>query len=275
MKEKAGSLSISGFTYSEGNISETLRKIGLEREKKGAAKSLIPIIDDVRSQAVKAQDFTSATVLYQEKLLCAQHIIMENRRNPAKIVEGLSIMVPTSKEMIEFQKKHEDKIDPIVAARSFRFLGRQADLFHQYGKSEKYYRQCLQYFEGLEPIEQRYNRLELSGFLSYSLLKQRKPGWFDLTQKTLSEFDTSEEGKWLKDNDYYPWAVWKSGIEIRTSDEVLGSKKLRSQYRVNVGEWLGDAESILRMPDGDTEVFGIRRQELSEVTQKSRRMKLD
>jgi len=261
-----------GINFTENltpeNKSSVLQQIGKEREKKGNAEFLIPRIDKIRQQAEKIGDFTTATVLYQEKLLCVQHLIMENKKNPIKIGKGLLIMKATSDQMIGLQKSHKDEIDPIVNARSFRFLGRQSDFFHQHNQSEKYYRQGLKFFEPLKQIDQRYQSLELSGFLAFSLLKQKKSGWLELTQKTLSDFDNSPEGSWLKDGDYYTWAVWKSGIEIRNSDALLDSKKLIGQYRTNISEWLDDANSILQMPDGNRDVFGIRRQELDIVARK-------
>lgn len=263
MSEKLNSM--EGYVLTPENKTSVLQQIAKEREKKGNAEFLIPQIDEVRQQAEKMGDFTTATVLCQEKLLCAQHLLMENKKNPIKIAKGLSIMKTTTDQMIGLQKSHKNEIDPVVNARSFRFLGRQSDLFHQYKQSEKYYRQGLQFFEPLEQIDQKYQSLELSGFLAFSLLKQNKSGWFELTQKTLSDFDNSPEGSWLTDNDYYTWAVWKSGIEIRNSDALLDSKKLAGQYRSNINEWLNDADSILQMPDGNRDVFGIRRQELEAV----------
>ena len=237
---------IENYVLTAENTASVLQRIGQEREKPRSAEILIPQIDDVRQQAEKLGDFTTVVVLFQEKLLCAQHLMMENKKNPIKLAKGLTIMKSTSGQMVDFQKDHEDKIDSVVKARSSRFLGRQSDLLHQYSQSEKYYRQGL----------------------AFSMLKQNKNGWFELTQQTLSNFDNSKEGIWLKDNDYYAWAVWKSGIEIRNSDALLDSKKLSSQYRSNIETWLGDADSILQMPDGNREVFGIRRQELDAVTQK-------
>lgn len=251
------------------NKTSVLQNIGQEREKKGNAEFLIPQIDELQRQAEKMGDFTTMTILFQEKLLCAQHLVMENlKKNPIKIAKGLLILRSTTDQMIKLQNKHINEIDPIVNARSFRFLGRQADIFHQYNQSEKHYRKGLDFFEPLKRVDQRYQKLELSGFLAFSLLKQNKPTWFDLTQKTLSDFDNSPEGIWLKNSDYYTWAVWKSGIEIRNSDALLNSSKLREDYRGNIETWLDNADLILQMPNSDRKIFGIRRQEFDAVTQK-------
>ena len=193
---------------------------------------------------------------------------MENKKNPIKIAKGASIIGFTINQMIEFQKSHKNQIDPIVSARSFRFLGRQSDILHLYKQSERYYRQGLEFFESLGRLDQRSQSLELRGFLAFSLLKQNKSGWFELTQETLSNFNSTLEGNWLIENDYYTWAVWKSGIEIRSSGTLSDSKKNINQYRENIETWLKDADSILQMPNGDKEKFSIRRQELDEVTQK-------
>lgn len=256
------------YVLTPENTDSVLQKIGQAREQKGISGILIPQIDSLRRQAEILGDYNTATMLYQEKLLCAQHLIMENKRNPVKVARGISIIGFTISQMLEFQKSHKDKIDPVVAARSFRFLGRQSDILHRYKQSEKYYRQGLEFFKPLEHPSQRYQSLELHGFLAFSLLKQNKSGWFELTQETLTSFDNSPEGNWLNENDYYTWAVWKSGIEIRNSGAILDSKKFANQYKGDIEVWLKDADYILQMPDGDRERFGIRRQELDEVTQK-------
>jgi len=193
---------------------------------------------------------------------------MDNKKNPIKLFGGLAIMRKTTKEMVEYQERFKDKIDPAVRARNFRFLGSQADVLHQYAQSEKFYRQGLSFFEPLERIDQRYQSLEFNGFLSYSLLRQHKNGWFELMEKTLLDFDKSMDGEWLKSNDYYTWAVWKSGIEIRNSDALLDTRKSKNQYREHIDNWLNDADLILRMPDGKNDGFVRRRRELAEVVEK-------
>lgn len=262
---------MDGYKLTPESTPSVLQHIGQTREQKGISELLIPQIDDVYQQAEKMGDFTTAIVLSQEKLLCAQHLVMENKKNPQKILKGLSIMKSTMNQMISLQKDNVDTTDPVVNARSFRFLGRLSDTLHQYPRSEKFYRQGLEFFEPLERIDQRYQSLELSGFLAFSLLKQGKDGWFDLTQQTLNDFDNSDEGLWLKNHDYKAWAIWKSGIEIRISSALINSKKLNEQYNGNVESWLSDADAILQI-NGNREEFGFRMQELKALTQEQNKL---
>lgn len=243
-----------------------LQDIGKKREQKGSSEQLIPQIRDLRHQSENLGDLTTVLTLFQEELLCAQHMIMESKTsNPIRASKGLLLMTNISKDMSRFQKENKHKIDPIVNARTFRFLGRQADQLHQYSRSEKLYQQGLNFFENLNNPEQRYHRLELSGFLAFSQLKQNNPAWFDLTIKTLSDFDETPEGIWLKNNDYYTWAVWKSGIEIRNSDSLLGNKNNTIKYRTNIISWLDDADSILKVSSINPQ---IRLDELAQVQSK-------
>jgi len=268
MRENSNSSKVPSFILTPENKSSVLRQIGEEREKAGNAEFLIPQIVEVRQQAEKMSDPTTVLTLFQEEFLCGQHLAMENKKNPFKIAKGVLVMKSMIGQMIDYQQNHGKEIDPIISARTPRFLGRLADHLHLYSQSEKYYRQGLDFFEPLERIDQKYQSLELSGFLAFSLLKQNKPGWFELTQKTLSDFDNSPEGSWLKDSDYKTWAIWKSGIENRNADALLDSKKLTDKYKTNIESWLTDADSILQMPNGDREVFKIRRQELEATIRK-------
>ena len=249
------------------NLPTTLAEIASEREKKGSSETLIPRIRKIREQAERLGDISSVVQLYQEEFLSASHMVIEEkskryRANPIRIVNGLKLMRETSKTM----EKHltDENLDPVIKARIYRFLGRYSEQKRQYTKSESYYRQGLAYFDSSTKPEERFNRLEFLGFISYSLLKQGK---FDegikLAQQTLVDFDESEEGKWLKENSYQTWAVWKSGIEIRTAELFLKTK--RSQYANMAKNLLSDSEAILQMPDGNAEIFRLRLDELDNA----------
>ena len=251
------------------NTNSVLQHIGNEREQKGKSELLIPKIDNLRQQAEKIGDFNTALILFQEKMLCSQHLIMEAKteKKPTKATKGLFLAGKTAKEMINFQQIHQDKIDPIISVRTDRFLGRYYDQIKRFKKSEQLYKKGLDFFKSLEPVDQRYNQLEFSGFLAFSKLKQKKPEWFNLTIKTLSDFDKSSEGIWLRNNDYYTWAVWKSGVEIRTSDALLNTQH-QKEYQENINLWIRDADSILIMPDGNRNIFQLRLDELNAVKAK-------
>jgi hypothetical protein len=261
--------SIEQELITKENLPSILAKIAVEREKKGTSEVLIPRIRLVREQVEKLGDLTSVVQLYQEEFLSAQHMIMEEKAkrfkaNPFRVAKGMLIMEKTSKNMEQYLDKNSEQVDPIVKNRVFRFLGRLADQKGQYGKSEDYYKKGLSYFDSLTKPEERFNRLEFMGFLSYSLIKQGKSKeGIDLANQTLNDFDQSSEGKWLKENNYYAWAVWKSGIEIRTAEHIFKTKD--TKYADIARDFLSDSEIILRMPNGTTENFRLRLDELNNA----------
>lgn len=259
---------MSNEVITKESLPSVLREIAKKREIKGTSETLIPRIRKVRERAEKLGDRTTVVQLYQEEFLSAQHMVMEEKAkkphgSPFRATKGAFIMEKLAREMSKYEEKYHEQIDPIVGARVSRFLGRYADVKGQYNKSEELYKKGLSYFDSLIKPEEKYNRLEFSGFLANSQIKQGKKEGFDLAVQTLKDFDESTEGIWLKENDYYTWAVWKSGIEIRTAD-YFGEKKNIEHNKI-IKDWLIDAESILQMPNGNKEVFQIRIDELSNV----------
>ncbi len=251
------------------NLPAILTQIAIEREKKGTSEVLIPYIHKVREEAEKLGETSTFVQLYQEEFLSAQHMVMEEKAkklkaNPLRAAKGIFIMETTSKAMEKYTEGNDENLDPVIKARVYRFLGRYADYKGQFGKSEAHYRKGLEYFDQSTKPEERFNRLEFLGFLSYSLIKQGKTEeGLGLAQQTLKDFDDSDEGKWLKENNYYTWAVWKSGIEIRTADNIAKNKD--SERADLAKSFLANAEDILRMPDGTTETFRLRLDELDST----------
>ncbi len=265
-------------TITKENLPAVLTQIAVEREKKGTSESLIPHIHRIRDEAEKLGEKSVVLQLYQEEFLSAQHMVMEEkarkfRANPLRAAKGMLVMESTSRTMERYAEENGENLDPVVKARVSRFLGRYADYKGQYKKSEQYYREGLTFFDQSTKPEERFNRLEFLGFLSYSLIKQGKTEeGMGLAQQTLKDFDDSDEGKWLKETNYYAWAVWKSGIEIRTSEHVAKTKD--SEHSDLAKTFLADAENILKMPDGTTESFRLRLDELDTTRDLIRNNKL-
>jgi tetratricopeptide (TPR) repeat protein len=248
-----------------------LGQVGSTREKARTTEILIPFLRIVREYAEKFGDKTSVLLLLQEESLSGQHMIMGEKgkkfkTNLLRAANGLYLMVQAEKAMWSYLKINKTEIDPAAAANIYRFAGRTADHKGQYRKSEKYYRKGLMYFEGVTKIEKRIRILELRGFLSYSWLKQgKRADGMKMAEETLKDFDESEEGIWLKEHKetYYTWAVWKSGVEMRTAEYILKKRDVKNYQTAR--EYLADAEKILVMPDGNTKKFEIRRNELDIV----------
>jgi len=260
------------------NLPAILTQIGIEREKKGTSETLIPHIQKIREEAEKLGEKSTVLQLYQEEFLSAQHMVMEEkdkrlRANPIRAAKGMFMMESTSKTMEEYAEVNGENLDPAIKARVYRFLGRNADHKGQYKKSEQFYRKGLEYFDHSTKPEERFIRLEFLGFLSYSLIKQGKTAeGIELAQQTLKYFDDSDEGKWLKESNYYAWAVWKSGIEIRTAEHIAKTKD--SGHTDLAKDFLADAGSILVMPDGTTENFRLRLDELDSTRNLMRKNRL-
>ncbi len=267
--EKIGDPSFDREIITKENLPMLLTQIGTEREKKGTSETIIPQIHKIRVEAERLGEKSMVLQLYQEEFLSAQHMVMEEKAkrfkaNPLRVAKALFILERTSKTMEDYSETNSENLDPVVKARVFRFLGRHADHKSQYKKSEEYYKKGLEYFDQSTKIEERFNRLEFLGFISNSLIKQGKTErGLALAQQTLRDFDDSNEGKWLKENDYYTWAVWKSGIEIRTSEHIANTNDLEHTDLVN--NFLRDAENILTIPDGNSEIFRLRLDELDIV----------
>lgn len=249
------------------NLPAILASIGIKREQKGSSETLIPYIRKVREVVEKLGNKAAIVQLLEEEFLCAQHMVMEERSRGQeadnnRLNEGLSIMENTSKALKEYAEANSNELDLVVRARVFRFLGKSEEYKGKYEESERYYRQGLDLIYQCTKIEERFHRLEIEGFLSYSLVKQGKiEEGLALAEKVLEDYDNSDEGKWLKEKNYYTWAVWKSGIEIRTAEHFAKDNK----YKDMVNRFLSDAEDVLKMPDGNTEVFRLRLDELSAV----------
>lgn len=88
----------------------------------------------------------------------------------------------------------------------------------------------------------------------------------NLIEHTLDEFETSTIGQWLREGDYYTWAVWKSGIEIRTADHIA-HKRLASYYP-QASKYLALAQEDLVMPPEETRKPELRLDELSDTKAK-------
>jgi len=244
-----------------------VQKIAIEREKVGTSEVIIPQIRNLRKIAINQQEHDITIQLFQEEFLSAQHMVMEERSkgvkdsNKARAIQGLFIMKKSASGMEKYQEEHQTDISPVMKARNFRFMGRFADYKNQPKKSEKFYHQGLEYFDSETEPENRYHRLELLGFISFSLLKQgKKDEGIKLMNQVLDDYDQSPEGQWLKEHDYYTWAVWKSGVEIRNSEYLINHSDSAMASTL-----MNDADSILKMPDGNTEIFNIRIGELDRL----------
>ena len=70
--------------------------------------------------------------------------------------------------------------------------------------------------------------------------------------------------------DYYTWAVWASGIPIRTVDALINTGRLSDKQWAK--DWIDEAESLLTIPKNDKtwgdKDFSYRKDEIETVRAK-------
>lgn len=241
------------------------KAVAAYREKK---EKTVDIIDELISKA------TSLIVqMHLEKMLFYQHEVMKedakisseinknNRKKSLKLME---------KSAMDAQKFVEDNDLGQWRARTYRAMGRVSDYKKQYKKAIKYYQEAIKnYKKDPEYIKERVPRnLEYNAFLSFSTIMSGsvKKG-LHLAKKTYDEFRKGE-GLKLKKVDFPTWAIWMSGIPIRTIKAVI--EKNASFSKQELLEWLKDAEKHLRVPRGSKKWLGkvdfeLRKDEITAV----------
>jgi tetratricopeptide (TPR) repeat protein len=146
--------------------------------------------------------------------------------------------------------------------RSGRFLGEVEMLSRRYGKAVRYFRKSVELFSNMEDWNQRINALELSGFLAEALILNGKAQkGIDLAKRTFKAYDKGD-GERLKENDYYTWAVWKSGCIIKVWHALLVKRPpLTREITQELIQMLDEADKILIIPEGE-ETWGDRNFEM-------------
>jgi len=208
-------------------ISEYIKSL---REQKGKEKETLEAINKA---LVFGHDFVIN--LFWEEALTYQHMVMSNS-NDKKSIAKMEESVLKARFYIEKYKlsKWYSRLD--------RFLGRVCDYKNEFKKSVNFYKKAIK-FSKLD--SEPFRDLELNGFLSYALVMSGKINQgYKLAKKTFDNFGDSPDGKKLKKSDYQAWAIWRSGIAIRTIDAFItknidfdnqcltpGSKRLRMTYK--------------------------------------------
>jgi tetratricopeptide (TPR) repeat protein len=241
------------------------------REQKGKEKETLVVIE----AAIKVGHSFIVNLFFEEALVY-QHIAMTERskdaeeRDRAKERRALTKMQAAVKKAEFYVEKYRLKV---WKSRVHRFLGRIYDYKSQFKKAAVEYRKAIPLAkDDPDYTEKGYPRwLELQGFLSFSMLMsgETKEGLF-LAKQVYSKFDNSKVGIFLKKKDYYTWAVWKSGIPIRTLGAFL-DKRLTFE-KSEMLSWLSDAEKSLEVPKG-LKVWGdmnfqFRRDEIESLRRK-------
>jgi hypothetical protein len=155
-------------------------------------------------------------------------------------------------------------------SRLYRFKGRVADYRNDFEVAIVNYKKAILFAKSdPEYKEKKIPRwLELEAFLSYSVLMSGKRKGLELSKKIYDRFENTTEGKRLKRADYTTWAIWRTGIPIRTIN-ALFNKKMDFDKEMVIN-WLKLAEKDLH-PAKSVKTwadFGFRKGELNALKKK-------
>lgn len=226
-----------------------LKEIASLREMKGKEQETISMIKELLPQAEEAGDWKTVATLYWELHLVWQHCVMkefskpEGDRDIQDINDGIQSMIEYAERAKEVIEEHglED-----MAGGAYRFLGRGATYAGKHEKAKEYYETAISRYSG----KNERSKLEVRGFLSETLVRlgEVEQG-LDLAKKTYEDFFKSDLGKKLKEDDYFVWAVWMSGIPPRMvkalQDEGVDFDKKEMK------EWLLEVKKELKDPSGE------------------------
>src|SRR3989304_8179566 len=230
---------------------KVLDSISHLREQKGKEKEVLALIEE----AIKAGN-SYIIQLFWEEFIVYQHVVMAERAkvkgaaDQGKVRQALLGMERSVKEAEYYIKKY--KLNQ-WGHRLHRFLGRLYDYKGLFNKAVVEYKKAIPLArQDPEVKEKGYPRwLEVEAFLSFSLIMSGKTKeGVALAKEVFGRLKGGSDGRDLKKKDYFTWAVWLSGIPIRTIGALIDKN-----ITFNRGEmlsWLSETEGILVIPKAET-----------------------
>lgn len=150
------------------NLWKVIQGVSMLREEKGKSEEVLAQIKEALLAAKELQDFSAVVNLYQEQFLAAHHITMEEKAKGKlpnlRTFSGFVQMWRATRGM-ETYRSYED-VDPLLATRTTRFVGRFAENLRDYKKAEENYLEGLKFFKSTPEPSSHVNRLEYQGFLA-------------------------------------------------------------------------------------------------------------
>jgi tetratricopeptide (TPR) repeat protein len=231
------------------DFKKEILEISSLRETKGKEEETLNKITELLPKLREAGEFKAVAKMYWESHLVWQHIGMSERAKPLEEQMEESIKLGATK-MLEFAEKAKTVIESHnfddMLGGAYRFLGRAATYAQDYTKAQEYYELAISKYNG----KNAKSKLEVQGFLAEALIRLEKfQEGLDLGIQTDKEFHNSEIGKNLKDEDYFTWAVWMSGIAPRICMALIDMDALFDEGKMK--EWLEDVRHELKNPSGD------------------------
>ncbi|EKE05734.1 MAG: hypothetical protein ACD_19C00182G0062 [uncultured bacterium] len=217
------------------SLEEIRQAIGVLREQKGKEKETLKLIEEA---LVFGHGFVAN--LFFEEALTYQHLYMSDSSNKKALFDMEKSILKASFYVNKYKIVN-------LNSRLFRFMGKVADYKKQYKKAINYYRKAGK-------------NLEIEGFISYStIMSGQTTIGYKLAKSVYKKFLDSKEGKELQKNDYNAWAIWMSGIAIRTVNALIDIKVNFNKQEIE--SWIKDTEKYLMKNDS----FSYRKMEIKEL----------
>lgn len=212
----------------ENKTFEEIRQlIGNLREQKGKEKETLKLIDEVLS-------FGHGFVvnLLFEEALTYQH---------------LGLVIEMEKSVLKAKKYIGNYKIIELKPRLNIFLGKVYD-------SKKQYKKAISAFKNSD------KSFEATGHLSYSMIMDgQTDSGYKLAKSTYKKFFDSKEGKELKKKDYSAWAIWMSGLVIRTINALI-AKSVNFNSK-EIEDWIKNTEKYL----DNKNLFSYRKEEIKKL----------
>ena len=225
---------------------QILRMIMIAREKKYKSSETLQLIN-------KAIDITHDYIvnLYFEQVHVYQLIYMTERD---KLGKGSKTRLKAALLNMEKYTKVTEKyiLENDLSRwlhRLYRFYGKVGEYKRNYKSAVDYYKKSLKFWKSdPEVIAKSLPRnLELEGFLSSAIIMSgESEKGLKMARKVYKKYDTTQEGKNLKNVDYTTWAIWRSGVPIFVARAYL---EVKTNFdRKEILAWLEEALRYLNPP---------------------------
>ncbi|HLD50737.1 hypothetical protein A3K34_03670 [candidate division WWE3 bacterium RIFOXYC1_FULL_40_10] len=227
---------------------QEISQIASLREAKGKEQECLDKISQLLPKLAEKKLWASVAKMYWESHLVWQHTAMSELTKPVEM-RNQEIIANGSAKMMEFAKKAIEVIESHniedMFGGAYRFLGRAYTFVNDHEKAKECYETAINKYRGKDVK----SKLEVSGFLADALIRLGKPiEGLHLAEKTYEEFHNSESGKNLKEEDYFTWAVWMSGIAPRVVKALLDTGIAIDKNRIL--SWLEKVKEELTNPTG-------------------------
>lgn len=229
------------------NLPVLRRQVAEIREEKGLEDDALKAIKSIREGAERVGAHEDVANFYWERHLVNQHLVMYELEKPEG-ERNQEVMDSALKEMEEASLAGDEYITvhnlTDLKKYSHRFLGKVASYKGRHDEAEIHYREMAGLYEEIGHPR----RLEAYAAIAGTLIMQGKIAeGMGLGRRTYADFDQSEDGKTLREEDFSTWAVWKSGAAVHVSQGLLATNTI-DPFKEGIIDWLIDAKEVVEDP---------------------------